>query len=398
MRETRQDGEALGVYLSVPFCRAKCSFCNFASGVFGGRMPEYVAKLVEEIKQGRERARGLGAELPGRVDSVYLGGGTPSLLDAGQVREIFAALRGEFDVEAGAEITVECAPGQIAGETLEELLRQGMDRVSFGVQSFVDAECSAVGRTHTGASCVAEIGRMRAAGVGNVGVDVILGLPHQTGESVDFSVRTAVESGVEHVSVYLLEVDEDSRLGREVMAGGTRYGAGALPSEDAGAEWYERACAGLAAGGVEQYEISNFARAGFRSRHNLKYWRREAYLGFGMDAHSMLRLGGVGEVRFANAGEMDGYLGFAGGGEVEVVGRQEAFEEALFLGLRVAEGVDLSVLREEFGAGRVDGVAGALGEAVEAGLMERGGEVVRLTGRGRLASNEVFGRLVGVGV
>ncbi len=171
----------LGVYVSVPFCKAKCSFCNFASGVFAAeRMQGYVDRVCAEMGEAREYAERLGAEMPGRVDTVYLGGGTPSLLTPELVGQMFGALRGEFAVDAGAEITVECAPGQVEGETLEEMQRQGVNRLSFGVQSFVDAECAAVGRLHTGASCREELRRVAAAGIERLGVDLICGLPRQT--------------------------------------------------------------------------------------------------------------------------------------------------------------------------------------------------------------------------
>lgn len=395
----------LGIYVSVPFCRAKCTYCNFASGVFGAeRMDAYVDRVCMEIADARARAEAAKAELPAQVDTVFFGGGTPSLLSAGQVRQIFENLRREFAVNRAAEITLECAPGQLGQETLDELQRQGLNRVSFGVQSFADRESHAVGRTHTRAMCLDEIVRLRAAGVANVNVDLIVGLPHQTRESWRESVDVALETGVPHVSVYMLEVDEDSRLGREMLAAGERYGAGAAPGEDEVAAWYAEACGWLAAGGVAQYEISNFARAGWESRHNAKYWRREPYLGFGLDAHSMLRAGPVEAVRWSNGDELDGYLQnpahFPGlrvlgkAGEWQRIRRQEAFEEALFLGLRMNSGVDVTRLRDEFGDGLVNGALAGLAEPEDAGLLERVGDRVRLTAGGRMVSNEVFARLL----
>ena len=391
--------ETLGIYVSMPFCKAKCSFCNFASGVFGpGAMPGYLERVSAEMEAVRGFAEGLGMELPGRVDSIYLGGGTPSLLEPGDVERLFGELRGEFAVDCGAEITVECAPGQVSDRTLEALLRAGVNRLSFGVQSFVDAECAATGRLHTGRACREELARMERAGVGRLGLDLVVGLPHQTEASWRYSVEQAMESGVEHVSVYLLEVDEDSRLGREALAGGTRYGAAALPEDDRAADWYQAACEWLEGAGVKQYEISNFARLGGQSRHNRKYWERGAYVGFGLDAHSMLR-GGTGGVRWANAEEMGGYLG-PGMGErgfqrtVDRVGSIEAFEEAVFLGLRLVEGVELAELRREFGGELVGWMLAAAEEMVEVGWVRVEDGWVRLTGRGRLVSNEVFGRLL----
>jgi oxygen-independent coproporphyrinogen III oxidase len=397
--------DSLGVYISVPFCKAKCTYCNFASGVFGApRMDAYVDRLCAEIHAAHlDWANGHGIDLPRRMDTLFFGGGTPSLLSAAQMQRIFAALRCEFEVLPAAEITLECAPGQLDAETLDELLRQGMNRVSFGVQSFVDREAAAVARLHTREICLAEIERMRTAGVSNINVDLIAGLPHQTASSWRESVDVAIATSVPHVSVYMLEVDEDSRLGKEMLASGSKYGAGSAPSEDETAEWYAAACTWLESAGIHQYEISNFARAGHASRHNLKYWRRDPYLGFGLDAHSMLRCGS-GAVRRANTSGLDGYLPGAANRElpllgsaapyIEKIGREQAFEEALFLGLRMNEGIDLNNLRAEFGSELADSAVEALGDITEAGLVEYHGTHVRLTGRGRMVSNEVFSRLL----
>ena len=271
-----------------------------------------------------------------------------------------------------------------------------MNRLSFGVQSFVDAECAAVGRLHTGASALAELRRVSEAGVRRIGVDVIVGLPRQTFESWRYTVEQAIASGVEHVSVYMLEIDEGSRLGREFLRGGIRYGAGELPQDDRVAEWYAAACDWLDAAGVSQYEISNFARTGGASQHNRRYWTRAPYLGFGMDAHSMLRVG-AGGVRWANPDSMENYLSGAAP-EVERVGAEQGFEEALFLGLRLVEGVSVSALQEEFGSALVDGMTDALEELQHARLVVRDGDGLKLTSAGRMLSNEVFERLLVVAV
>jgi len=382
--------EKLGVYVSVPFCRAKCSFCNFASGVGGAEaIEQYVATLCDEIALVGERAAALGAELPRAVDTVYMGGGTPSLMEPEQMRKIFAALRGEFEIEAGAEITLEAAPGQIGDAVLDESMRLGVNRVSLGVQSFVDAESRAVGRLHTGEECTREIRRLRERGVRDVGADLIAGLPYQTLESWRQSLAAAGELAAEgaltHLSVYLLEIDEDSRLGREVLGGGLRIHAPAVASDELAVELYEMACEFLPGAGFEQYEISNFAMEGFQSRHNRKYWERKPYLGVGLDAHSMLRTR-EGAVRVANADEPSAYDG-SGPVEVTRVGEREAIEESVFLGLRMCEGLDISFLDSE-----------SLAELVAEKLMWVSGRKAGLSVRGRLVSNEVFGRLLEVTV
>jgi oxygen-independent coproporphyrinogen-3 oxidase len=221
-------------------------------------------------------------------------------------------------------------------------------------------------------------------------------------------LEQAIASGAPHISVYLLEVDEDSRLGREMLGQGNRYSAAAVPDEDRAADWYQQACDLLGETGVHQYEISNFARPGHCSRHNLKYWRRQPYIGFGLDAHSML-LAGKDAVRFANTSDLDRYLGQesaanpfrlleseqdATDGEVDIVGRSEAFEESLFLGLRLNEGVDLNTLRGHFGEGLLQQAMPSLVEVRDAGLLELSTERIRLTPKGRLVSNEVFSRVL----
>jgi oxygen-independent coproporphyrinogen III oxidase len=397
-----------GVYISVPFCKAKCTFCNFASDAFGsGRMQTYVERLCAEIHESRSSAEKIGAILSRQVDSIYFGGGTPSLLAPEQFRQIFKALRDEFEVAPNTEITLECAPGQLADETLDELLHQGMNRISFGVQSFIDHESFAVGRLHTAQQCIAEMARVRSAGVEEISLDLIAGLPHQTEQSWRYSLDQAIASGARHLSVYMLEVDEESRLGREILAGGPRYHASAVPSEDDAAAWYQLACETFDAAGLSQYEISNFARRGHESSHNLKYWHRKPYIGFGLDAHSMLTVH-PNAIRFANTSDLDIYLArntLNPSGlhqlarqpvenEIEVIGHTEAFEESLFLGLRLNQGVRLHALREQFGEPKVNEALESLREVYDAGLIEIDAERIRLTPRGRMVSNEVFSRVL----
>jgi oxygen-independent coproporphyrinogen-3 oxidase len=359
-------------------------------------MGRYVERLIEDMRDIRARAAEMGAQIPEAVDSIYLGGGTPSLLPAKELKKLFFALRQEFKIIPSAEITVECAPGTLTDEVVETLTILGVNRVSLGVQSFVDKEAASVARLHTREKTLSDIGRLRKAGISNINVDLIAGLPHQTRTSWEYSVEEAIASGVPHVSVYMLEVDEDSRLGRELIAGGTKYHAHFVPDDDLTAEFYERACERLNAAGVEQYEISNFGRAGFESRHNLKYWTRQPYLGFGVDAHSMLRAGArlqpqaVESVRLATTDDYDRYLA-ASEWKASPVSREHALEESFFLGLRLNRGVALAQLEEEFG--QADKHV-AIHELAECGLLERSADNLRLTSRGRLLSNEVFARFI----
>jgi oxygen-independent coproporphyrinogen-3 oxidase len=389
-------GDTLGLYISVPFCRAKCTYCNFASGVFpASEQGRYVAQVCGEIRGARARAEGAGWRLPERVGSVYLGGGTPSTLEPERLREIFAAVGESFLLERDAEVTVECAPGQIASEFLQAMVELSVTRVSLGVQSMVDAEAAATGRMHTRAVVEEDVRRLRDAGLA-VNVDLIAGLPGQTMASWMESVEAVCGLDVEHASLYMLEVDEDSRLGRELIGGGARYGAGLVATDDMVAAMYEAGCARLDRAGLQQYEISNFARRGAESRHNLRYWRREPYLGVGLDAHSMLRDGEGRPVRFGNTDELSEYLAGAAEGEVERVDRAAEIEEAWFLGLRLVEGVSLTAMRAECGDETVAAFDGVVEGLVDDGLLAREGDRVALTVRGRMLSNEVFAEFLGV--
>jgi oxygen-independent coproporphyrinogen-3 oxidase len=383
---------SLGIYLSVPFCRTKCSYCNFASDVFSRAVFErYVQRVCAEITNYGRTAEEMGGQIERGVDSIYLGGGTPTLLEPRQLRGMFDAVRAQFSVTADAEITVECAPGTLTAEILDALLGCGVNRVSLGVQSLVDAEAASVGRLHRRATTLEDIARLRAAGITNINIDLIAGLPHQTAESWNYSVQETIANGVPHVSVYMLEIDEDSRLGRELMAGGTRYHAHFVPNEDAVADSYLVACETLEAAGVAQYEISNFARPGFESRHNLKYWTRQPYLGFGVDAHSMLRSSthSAQAVRFSNSDSLEKYI--AGSSLARaVVSKVAALEETFFLGLRLNRGVDLEKAEETFGAMTLSQLRPTINALIVDGLLDRTGGSVRLTSRGRLLSNEVF--------
>lgn len=395
---------ALGIYVSIPFCRAKCSYCNFASGVFGSeRMAAYIETLTAEIRELPERVAAWHAQLPEYVDSLYFGGGTPSLLTINQIKGILQALREVFSFRAAAEITLECAPGQLSDDLLHAMPALVINRVSLGVQSFVDREAAAVGRLHTRSITLKEIDRLHAAGIDDINVDLIAGLPHQTRESWNVSLAEAIATGVPHLSVYMLDVDEDSRLGREMLAGGTRYGVGMVPDEQTIAAMYSDACEQFAAAGISQYEISNFARLAHRSRHNLKYWTRQPYLGIGLDAHSFLPTTHGDAMRVATTDDLAVYLDSnvpAGEREsITPVSTAQALEEAWFLGLRLNEGVSLAAIEQvaaATGKSATQAFQPILLEAQQQGLIEYDRDRVRLTQQGRLFANEVFTRFLGV--
>ena len=388
---------ALGVYIAVPFCRSKCTYCNFASGVYpASEHDRYVERLTEDLTQAPSWATQMQVELPRTVDSVYLGGGTPTLLAPELIGKLFRNLRAEFSVEPGAEITVECAPGQLPDATLEALVAAGANRISLGVQSFIDREARETGRLHNRAAVLEDLRRLRAAGIENLNVDLIAGLPGQTFASWEESLQVLVECGVPHASVYMLEVDEDSRLGREMLGGGTRYHAELVPSDDAIARMYETAIQTLAAAGIEQYEISNFARPSLRSRHNLRYWERRPYLGLGLDASSALQGQDGFVLRAKTTDDLKAYFDGAEPPETAWLSPDRRHEEAWFLGLRLNEGVDVAPLEQEFGREHVGPALNVASRLADDGLVVVDGGRVRLTARGRLLSNDVFQEFLGL--
>jgi len=400
---------ALGLYISIPFCRSKCTWCNFASGVYpASSHARYIDRVLEDMAAAPAYAQRMGVQLPSRVDTVYLGGGTPSVLAPEQISRLFAAIRRQFQLDPDAEITVECAPGQIADPTLEALVQAGVNRVSLGVQSFVDREAQVSGRLHNRAIVEADIARLRQAGLANLSVDLIAGLAHQTHASWDESLDALIASGVPHASVYMLEVDEDSRLGRELLSGGARYHAGLVPSDEAIAQMYPHAIRRLAAAGLSQYEISNFARPGMASQHNLRYWQRRPYLGLGLDASSMLRAvdpesASEGAepphvLRTTTTDALPAYLAADEPPETAWLSPARQLEEAWFLGLRLNAGVPVAALQREFGKAAVAPALEVAARLQDEGLLtstaeasrEADGESIRLTPQGQLFSNDVF--------
>jgi oxygen-independent coproporphyrinogen-3 oxidase len=348
----------------LPFCAQKCTFCNFASGVYPRALEaRYLDALASEIRACQW------AWMP---ETVYLGGGTPSGIAPEALRRLLDLIPGR----PWREATIEAAPGTVTAEKARAWAACGINRVSLGVQSFVSKEIRRTGRKHTAQTVADEMGTLRDAGIGNLNIDLIAGLSGQTEaswrESLDWIERLAPA----HVSVYMLEVDEDSRLGKEILLGGARYGAGETPGDDRTAALYEMAVERLAALGIPRYEISNFARPGFESRHNLKYWKLEPFAGFGADAHSF-----DGRVRRQNPESVEDYLRPRQAEGLPHIAHLA--DERFFVGLRLMAGIRPAP--EEWRR-----FEQPIRRFLDAGLLETEGGVLRLTGRGVLLSNEVF--------
>jgi oxygen-independent coproporphyrinogen-3 oxidase len=381
-----------GVYVQVPFCQTKCTYCNFHTGVFSHDLyAPYVDGIVREIAEYPRllRENNIQEIAETVVDTVYVGGGTPSLLDPNALRGILDAVRAAFPCNL-EEVTLEADPETITPEKAAAWRKAGFDRISMGVQSFHDNELKAAGRMHRREDIFHATRILREASFQKISADLIAGLPHQTDASWDDSVGELLALRPEHISIYLMEIDEGSRLGLEVLNGGTRYSAAALPSDDAMAGFYDRACTRLADEGYVHYEISNWALPGYESCHNLKYWRREPYFGFGAGAHSF-----NGSQRWANVHDPAAYASAISQGrfpveQLQTVMREQALEEELFLGLRQLAGIDLAGIESKYGTA----LRSRIEELRAQGLVEWHGGLLRLAPDRLTVSNEVFVNLL----
>jgi oxygen-independent coproporphyrinogen-3 oxidase len=382
----------LGIYVQVPFCQTKCTYCNFHTGVFSKELySPYVRAVCREIAEFPRLLReNKIADVPETVvDTVYFGGGTPSLLEPANLADIIEAIGNSFPSRL-EEVTLEADPETISAEKAAAWREAGFNRISMGVQSFDDAELRGAGRMHRRADVFQATKILRDAGFSNLSFDLIAGLPHQTDRSWQESVEHLLELRPEHVSIYMMEIDEGSRLGLEVLQSGERYSAKALPSDDSMADFYEHGCRELASAGYSHYEISNWGLPGFESRHNLKYWRREPYFGFGAGAHSF-----NSSQRWANAHDPAAYAHSVLQGhfpveQLESVTPGQALEEELFLGLRQLAGIDLGGIESKYGANLRPRVQ----ELVAQGLVEWDGPRLRLAPARLAVSNEVFVHLL----
>jgi oxygen-independent coproporphyrinogen-3 oxidase len=372
-----------GLYVHIPFCSSRCSYCDFATGLYQSELAErYVCALIEEIRSSPYVGRS--------ADTIYFGGGTPSLLQSSQLDRIVNALHQHFAIEEAPEITIEINPGSVNAEKLREFRRLGVNRASFGVQTFDDAELAKLGRSHTAADASKTFADLRAAGFTNISFDLIAGLPGQTLDGWERNVATALDSQPEHLSFYLLEVHSATPLAEHI-----RRGIQPAPDDDLAGVMYEWMLECAVAAGYEHYEISNLCRPGFQSRHNVKYWTNAPYYGFGCSSHSY-----DGRARrWSNHRDVFKYVTLVESGAPVVVEEQDLSAEdvraeALFLGMRLMRGVNLRDYRESFGVDLRDEHAGDLDRFRKAGLVEFDGDLIRLTRTGALLSNEVFAAFV----
>lgn len=375
-----------GIYIHIPFCRSRCSYCDFATGAYDGPLAErYVRAVAAEIA-----AFDHAPQVLREVDTIYFGGGTPSLLSPIQVARILEAADARFRVTAEAEITMEMNPGALTLETLREYRGLGVNRASFGAQTFDDRELRRLGRAHTADDVRQTIRALREAGFDNVSFDLIAGLPAQTLDGWSRNLDEALALGPEHLSFYLLEVHEGTPLADQI-----RSGRQPLPDDDLAAEMYRLMLDRSNAAGYEHYEISNLCLPGFESRHNSKYWLAEPVYGFGCSAHSY----DGQRMRWANERDAARYVELIEAGRAPVVETtelddREAAAEAVFLGLRLMRGISLDEHRARFGEDLREKHAHDLARLSDAGLIALDHDLMKLTRSGALLSNEVFATFV----
>lgn len=392
--------ETLGLYIQAPFCASKCSFCNFSSRVARVDVYErYCRALAEEIDRLPEHYESVALaanpfEIP--ADSVYAGGGTPSLLGIDRIKRIDAVLRRRFRFARDVEFTFEVTPGSADKDFLNRALDLGVNRLSFGAQSFDDAELRSVGRLHSAEDTRVTVQTARDVGFTNISLDLIAGLPHQTEVSWRASMRSAIALQPEHISVYLFEIDEKSRLGGEVLQHGVRYHADAVPDDDFMADAYDQARELLREAGYIQYEISNFARPGRESIHNRKYWQLKPYVGLGAGAHSS-----DGQFRWENATSVEEYERHLENGESPICDQRRLtpyaqLEEFFFLGLRQTEGIKLAEADRRWGPVLADRWALKIESLEHDGWLQRQNGRVRLADKALLISNEVFQEFISI--
>ncbi len=368
---------SLGLYIHVPFCSAICNYCTFNRGLFDHALKtEYVAAVVKEIERAGDKSA---------ADTVFFGGGTPSLLEPEEIGAIVDACRRRFDLSGDAEITLEANPESVTANRLAGFNAAGINRLSFGVQSFSDVELQRLSRLHSAGRAREAFGQARAAGFRNVSIDLMMWLPQQTIAEWLTSVDSLIELGPEHASLYLLEIYPNSPL-RDAMT----KSQWAVAADDDAADMYLLAMERLDAAGYEQYEISNVARNGLVSRHNLKYWTDGEWLGFGPGAHSTR-----GNVRWRNVAATHEYIAAVHSGgqliaERRILSRQDGIEEALFTMLRLTEGIDLDLVRSRYGVDVWRQYGGELQRFVEAGLLIYDHRRLKLSRAGMLLANEIM--------
>ncbi len=375
---------SLGIYVHIPFCVKKCDYCDFLSMRADDKEKEdYVTALLDEIKA-------YGGMLSDYVvDTIYFGGGTPSILDTFLTKKIMDAIRCNFDISKDAEISIECNPGTVTYEKTEAYRNIGINRISFGLQSANDNELKAIGRIHSYEQFLESYDYAKKAGFKNINVDLMEGLASQTIKSYSATLKKVCVLNPAHISAYSLILEEGTPLYNRVYEARSR-GIEILPDDDVEASMYELSSKLLQKNGYMRYEVSNYAKTGFECRHNIRYWKRGEYIGFGIGASSLIK-----NVRHTNTSDIKNYIENAGKtnkivAKSEKLSIKDQMEEYMFLGLRMVEGVSIKKFHDEFGK-KIDEVYAKVFENLRGkGLIESRGDMVRLTPRGMDIGNVVL--------
>jgi oxygen-independent coproporphyrinogen III oxidase len=374
-----------GIYIHIPFCLSRCHYCHFPTQLWREDLAEkYVHAVAQEIF-GFVKTNAC----ENKVDSIYFGGGTPSLLSSRQINKIVDVCRNGFTIAVDCEISLEANPDTITESKASAWREIGINRISLGAQSFSDQELVAAGRIHSAAQIEVSFRLLSQGGFKNINLDLMLGLPRQTERQWRLNLETAESLSPEHLSIYMLDLE-----GAEPLYQSVKKGTAGVPDEDSVADWYLISLDRMSKASYVQYEISNFAMPGFQCRHNLKYWLRSPVLGFGLGSHSH-----DGEYRYANHADMNAYFKSLEEGISPIewrrqIGETEALQETLFLGLRLCKGIDWDQLEYTFPLSKTEGYKKVLQEMQSQGLVEWRGVNVHLTRSGMLLSNELFQRFV----
>ncbi len=376
---------SIGIYIHIPFCKSRCSYCDFATDVYRdeARVESYISSLCSEIQNSK-------SEVQDSVETIYFGGGTPSLLSAKQLEKVLDALHKKFSIQEKAEFTLEMNPATVSLSKLKDFKSLGVNRASFGVQTFNDRALKILARGHDANDARQTFKLLRSSGFENISFDLIGGLPDQTLKDWKKNLDEALKMNPEHLSLYLLEITEGTPLANQIHSKRQP-----MPDEDLAGDMYEMLVEMVTGNGFEQYEISSFAKPGFESKHNNKYWLFEAVIGFGVSAHSF---NGINK-RWSNERDTDKYISIIQNGKSPIVERENLSKEQLsiefgFLSLRLMKGLNLTEYRKRFGRDLMIEYNEDLRNLKNLGLIEVENETLRLTRKGRLYSNEVFATFV----
>ncbi len=380
----------IGVYVHIPFCLSRCDYCGFVSYPFEPALEaDYVEAVIREVNSLEKSPLFSAHSFPESLDTIYIGGGTPSVFNPGSIERIIYAIKRKFNFVDPIEITVEVNPSTYSKDEFFKLQEAGVNRISIGLQSLNDFELRSMNRRHSRSDSISAVINARRAGFHNISVDLLTGYPGQTLSSIMNSLEEIIELEPEHISVYMLEIKSGSKIENRI-----KLTQETLVNDDLMADMYEAICERLCCHGFEQYEISNFSGIGMESRHNLKYWTDQVFLGVGLAAHGM-----TGRTRYSNVVKLERYLSSACDKQSVIESLIEMdpltrFKDAMIMGLRLNRGIDLALMSCAYRLDASRFVRDSLGHLDGAELFTIEDNTIKLTQKGRLLSNIVFSQFI----